>query len=141
MATIRTSRRASPFTWPSISATTAAWVSTVDGDDQVGHDTLVSVESVIGTRFSDSYDALNFVGFNEFQGLGGDDQIAGNGATQLGYYNATSGVTVDMELGTADGDASVGHDTFSGVKQVRGSNFGDRFHGNDDNNSSRWPRR
>ena len=54
-------------------------VSTVDGDDSVGHDTLVSIESVIGTRFGDIYNALNFVGFNEFQGLGGNDQITGNG--------------------------------------------------------------
>ena len=88
-------------------------VSTVDGDDSVGHDTLVSIKSVIGTRFGDIYNALNFAGFNEFQGLGGNDQITGNGATQLGYYNATSGVTVNMKLGTADGDASVGHDTFA----------------------------
>lgn len=39
-----------------------------------------------------------------------------------------------MKLGTADGDASVGHDTFSGVEEVRGSNFGDSLYGNDDNN-------
>ncbi|MDP3078720.1 VCBS domain-containing protein [Bradyrhizobium sp.] len=110
------------------------FAGTVDGDASVGHDTLVFIESVIGTRFGDIYDALNFVGFNEFQGLGGDDQITGNGTTQLGYYNATSGVTVDMKLGTADGDASVGHDIFDGVNQVRGSSFGDNFTGDDDNN-------
>ncbi len=110
------------------------FAGTVDGDDQVGHDTLVAVESVIGTRLNDVYDALNFVGFNEFQGLGGDDQIVGNGATQLGYYSATSSVTVDMKLGTANGDASVGHDTFDGVEEVRGSNFGDSIYGDDDNN-------
>ncbi|MDP1909204.1 MAG: calcium-binding protein, partial [Hyphomicrobium sp.] len=107
---------------------------TVDGDAEVGRDTLVSVESVIGTRLNDIYDAVNFVGFNEFQGLGGNDQIFGNGATQLGYYSATSSVTVDMQLGTADGDASVGHDIFDGVKEVRGSNFGDSIYGNDDDN-------
>jgi len=126
------SQRASPFTW---FVNDGPIVSTVDGDDSVGHDTLVSIESVIGTRFGDIYNALNFAGFNEFQGLGGNDQITGNGATQLGYYNATSGVTVNMKLGTADGDASVGHDTFSGVNQIRGSNFGDSFHGNDGNNT------
>ena len=110
------------------------FAGTVDGGDSVGHDTLVSIESVIGSRFGDIYNAVNFVGFNEFQGLGGNDQITGNGHTQLGYYNATSGVTVDMKLGTADGDISVGHDTFDGVNQVRGSNFGDSFTGDDDNN-------
>ena len=40
-----------------------------------------------------------------------------------------------MKLGTADGDASVGHDTFSGVDHVSGSSFGDQFYGNDGNNT------
>jgi Tol biopolymer transport system component len=110
------------------------FVGTVDGDDQVGHDTLVSVESVIGTRLNDIYDAVNFVGFNEFQGLGGNDQITGNGLTQLGYYSATSGVTVQMGLGYVEGDASVGRDYFQGVNHIRGSNFGDVFYGDDGNN-------
>ena len=32
-----------------------------------------------------------------------------------------------MAAGTADGDASVGHDTFSGVYSVVGSNFADVY--------------
>ena len=118
---------------------------TVDGDTSVGHDTLRSVESVIGTRFADTYHASGFgnsdhldpatanVGsfgtFNEFQGLGGDDVITGNGNTQLGYYSATAGVTVDLATGTADGDASVGHDTFTGVNHIRASEFADTIYG------------
>ena len=53
--------------------------------------------------------------FNDFEGMGGDDIIIGNGNTQLNYTLATGGVTVDLVAGTADGDASVGHDTISGV--------------------------
>ncbi|WP_371259555.1 beta strand repeat-containing protein [Bradyrhizobium sp. URHD0069] len=107
---------------------------TADGDAAVGHDTLISIESVIGTRFNDVYNAANFTGgsfgtFNEFQGYGGDDQITGNGNTQLGYNNATSGVTIDMTTGNAAGDASVGHDTFTGVSSVIGSNFDDTISG------------
>jgi len=45
------------------------------------------------------------------------------------YQNATALVTVDLAAGTADGDASVGHDTFSGVNSATGSAFGDTLSG------------
>ncbi|MES1149174.1 MAG: hypothetical protein ABUL53_08310, partial [Bradyrhizobium guangdongense] len=76
--------------------------------------------------------------FNEFAGRGGDDQIFGNGQTRVSYYHATSAVTVTFtgwtnaasgSTGFADGDASVGHDTLSGVNWARGSFFDDIFHG------------
>ena len=71
--------------------------------------------------------------FNEFEGRGGNDDITGNGNTRASYQHATSGVTVTFTafgIGFADGDASVGHDTFvSGVTRVRGSNFNDTFQG------------
>ena len=38
-------------------------------------------------------------------------------------------MTVDLAAGTADGDASVGHDTFTGVNRVRGSYFADTLLG------------
>ena len=111
---------------------------TVEGDASVGHDTLISIEMVIGSRFNDIYDALNFVGpdgpYNEFRGLGGDDQIIGNGYTQLDYFNITSGITVDMALGTAEGDVSVGHDTFAGVNKLRAWNFADIVYGDANDN-------
>ena len=47
---------------------------------------------------------------------------------------ATAGVTVDLAAGTATGNASVGTDTFTGVSQVRGSNFADIITGNEFNN-------
>src|SRR5205823_10747813 len=73
--------------------------------------------------------------FNQFEGLGGNDTITGNGATRLIYTNATAGVTADIEAGTATGDASVGTDTFTGVNSLSGSAFGDTFSGsaNSDN--------
>ncbi|MCK1698913.1 VCBS domain-containing protein [Bradyrhizobium sp. 144] len=115
------------------------------GDASVGTDTLRSIESVRGTNFADSYTATGFGGgstnagsngtFNEFVGMGGDDSIVGNGATRVSYINATGGVVVDLQTGavagtgTADGDASTGHDTFSGVNAVQGSMFGDTLRG------------
>jgi VCBS repeat-containing protein len=122
----------------------------VIGDASIGTDTLRSIESVRGTNFADTYNATGFgaagnlnpsvnnVGnngtFNEFEGMGGNDSIVGNGNTRILYWNATGAVTVNIAAGSADGDGSVGHDSFSGVVQVRGSSFGDTLVGS--NNAS-----
>ena len=120
-----------------------------------GADTLRSIELVTGTMFADVYNAFGFSKdsansgstvnanvngtFNEFEGLGGDDEIFGNGSTRVSYLHATAGVTVDLAAGTAHGDKSVGHDTFepqpsgapfnTGVSGVRGSYFNDFLYG------------
>ncbi|MGA7964815.1 MAG: cadherin domain-containing protein, partial [Gammaproteobacteria bacterium] len=117
---------------------------TVTGDASIGTDTLISIESVRGTNFADTYDATGYTGasadlplgadFSEFEGMGGDDVITGNGNTRISYLNASSGVTVDLAAGTADGDASVGHDTFIDVSRARGSNFDDTISGDGNNN-------
>ena len=86
-----------------------------------------------GSNFADSYNATGFVGFNSFQGQGGNDTITGNGSTQLLFFNATSGVVVDLAAGTASGDASVGTDAITGVNSVFGSNFNDTILGGSGN--------
>jgi Ca2+-binding RTX toxin-like protein len=117
---------------------------TVTGDASIGTDTLIAVESVRGTNFVDTFVATGFNGasadlptgttFNEFEGLGGNDVITGNGNTRVTYVSATGGVTVDLAAGTASGDSSVGSDTFTGVTRARGSNFNDTISGNSSNN-------
>ena len=115
---------------------------TVIGDASVGSDTLRSIEFIRGSKFDDAYDATGFglagalnIGnggtFNEIEGMGGNDTIIANGNTRIAFYNATGAVTVDLELGTATGDGSVGTDTITGtgVIQVAGSQFGDTFYG------------
>jgi hypothetical protein len=121
---------------------------TAPGDlANVGTDTLVSVEQVIGSDFADTYVATGYTGvnpigsltasYNEFEGMAGDDVITGNGFTNLSYLHATAGVTVNFmswvagqgASGTATGDASVGTDTFTGVQVVRGSEFADTLQG------------
>ena len=115
---------------------------------------MQSIELVTGTNFADIFNAgptatnpqgfgasstnagsivaFNTDGtFNEFEGRGGNDTIIGNGNTRISYLHATSGVTVDLAIGTADGDASVGHDSFTGVNRVRGSYFNDFLYGSD----------
>ena len=47
----------------------------------VGTDTLINIEMVRGTNFADTYNATGFVGFNDFQGMGGNDS-----EKRLNYY-------------------------------------------------------
>ncbi|MCK1434963.1 tandem-95 repeat protein [Bradyrhizobium sp. 15] len=116
---------------------------TVTGDASIGHDTLRNIEGVQGTGYADTFDATGYGlggalnvstsngNFNQFEGLGGDDVITGNGATRVLYSNATGGVSVTIGVngaGTATGDASTGHDSFTGgVNAAIGSNFADSY--------------
>jgi len=122
----------------------------VTGDAATGTDTLRSVEAVRGTAFADTFDATGFTAFstnagsngvnergaafNEFEGMGGDDTIIGNGDTRVSYLFALAGVTADIQAGTGHGTApgdvaGVGTDTFTGVNGLEGSNFDDLLFG------------
>jgi methionine-rich copper-binding protein CopC len=117
--------------------------------DNIGSDTLRSIERIRGTQFDDYYDARGFSGtstnagsngaWNEFEGKGGNDTIVGNGATRISYYDSSEGVEVNMGTGKAwaldpanrVGDLAqiVGQDTFSGVYHVVGSALADSLVG------------
>ena len=117
----------------------------VVGDvNYLGNDTLLGIESVVGTILADAYDATGFSGtsanagsygtFNEFQGRGGDDRVIGNGNTRVSYVDSNAGVSVNLVSGISSsleaGDiALVGVDTISGVNAVKGSAFGDELIG------------
>ena len=140
------------FTTGGISVHLAA--GTVTGDASTGTDTLRSIEGIQGTDFADTYDATNFgsgaidpatglpyanVGnfgtFNQFEGMGGNDTITGNGNTRIVFSSANAGVTVNLATGTSSGTApgdaaKVGTDTFTGVNGVTGSAFADNMTGN-----------
>jgi Ca2+-binding RTX toxin-like protein len=116
----------------------------VVGDTTIGSDTLRSIEGIQGTAFNDTYVATNFgtiglnpanfnVGnngtFNQFEGLAGNDAITGNGSTRIIYSGATvAGVTINLQAGTASGNASVGSDTFVGVNSATGTTFDDIYY-------------
>src|SRR5262249_45013114 len=113
----------------------------------VGRDSLTGIEGIGGSNFADTYIATGFNQgtsptpgtsplFNEFEGMGGNDTITGNGFTRISYLNAAAGVTVDIAAGTGHGTAAgdiagVGIDSFTGVNVVRGSNFADALLGSD----------
>src|SRR5262245_59594637 len=121
-------------------------ISTVNGDGSVGNDRLISIEGIRGSNFSDKFKATtSFNGSNgtnvDFEGMGGNDSISGNGTTRVSYTQALAGVTVNLLAGTAQslatGDvAKVGIDSFAGtigpdhinaVNAVRGSDFDDKI--------------
>jgi len=113
-----------------------AFTGTVVGDAGIGTDTLIDIVSVVGTFFNDTYDATGYNSavstlgtFNEFEGLGGNDTITGNGATRVSFISAFAPVTVNLGvIGSATGTAS-GNDTLTNVFSVRGSNFDDTLLG------------
>jgi Ca2+-binding RTX toxin-like protein len=90
-------------------------------------DTLNSIERVVGTEYDDYYDATDFVGFNVFQGGGGDDIINGNGQTWLDYSDAANGLIIDLNAAIPNGGtlAGVGNDEFGGIAGIIGSNGAD----------------
>ena len=90
---------------------------TATGDASIGIDTLRSIEGIQGTNADDTFVATGYgapgglnVGdsgtFNQFEGLAGNDIITGNGFTRLLYINATGGVSINLQSGTATGNAS-----------------------------------
>ncbi len=150
----------SKFPRPALSAVTGGIsvslaAGIITGDLSVGTDTLRSVELVRGTQFNDVYNAANFgaVGFlastnnvgdlgtfNQFEGMGGDDTITGNGNTRLDYNFALAAVTVDLAAGTGHStiadNADVGNDTITilgSVNSIRGSSYNDSLFGSGNN--------
>ncbi|MBU1213177.1 MAG: VCBS domain-containing protein [Alphaproteobacteria bacterium] len=130
-----------------IDVTVGATTTVTSRDGSTGTDTLSFIDSVIGTDFADTYTVGTGVvtkfasNATEFEGGGGDDIITGNGNTRVAYTEATEGVTVDLEAGTAStksgAAANVGNDTFTGVNAVRGSAHDDDLFGSSGNDRLR----
>jgi len=105
-----------------------------------GTDTLVSIESAIGSPFSDVLAGDD--GHNTLRGGGGDDRLVGRGGndTLLGgegsdtadYSRSSSGVVVDLAAGTASGDGS---DSLRSMENLVGSAHGDTLLGDAGANS------
>lgn len=127
---------------------------TVSGKSDGSTDVLRNVERVIGTSFSDTFDARSFslssanaAGAdkflrlsNQFDGSAGNDTIYGNGQSVVRFNTAQGGVYVDLVSGSASGldsnaIASVGVDSFTGVNGTYGSTYSDMLIGGNTNNA------
>jgi Ca2+-binding RTX toxin-like protein len=118
-------------------------LSRVWGDDSVGVDTLVDVETVVGTQFDDVFNIdasfrAQFGNFGAFRPGAGNDIINSTfgSFTRIDYSDASDGVTVNFELGhahstNADDAANIGFDIFTGVSSVEGSAYADVLIGSD----------
>ncbi|MEH6405086.1 MAG: calcium-binding protein, partial [Sneathiella sp.] len=92
---------------------------------------------ITGTQGDDTITGFDYEGvFLKFRGEGGNDQLIGHDAAfnQLDYRYSLNGVTVEFSnladgQGTTSDDGLGGIDTFSGMDEVRGSEFNDSLVG------------
>jgi Ca2+-binding RTX toxin-like protein len=106
---------------------------TISGPQKVGggdgSDTLIGISNLIGSSYNDTLTGNS--GNNVLEGGPGNDTLIGNGGMDLASYaDATSGVTVNMNLTTQDVGGGDGTDTFVGISGVIGSNYDDTLIGN-----------
>ncbi|MCC6920959.1 MAG: hypothetical protein IT548_17315 [Alphaproteobacteria bacterium] len=98
-----------------------------------GLDTIVNVENIWGSFFSDTLTGND--GNNLIEGFGGNDTMDGGaGLDQVSYFNAGAGVTVNLSLTTAQDTGGEGIDTLSNFEDLYGSNFVDVLTGNGGDN-------
>ena len=102
-----------------------------------GIDTLISIENLIGSDFSDilsgndganrlegggSYDVL-------IGGLGNDFLDGGEGSDEANYLSAPSAVNVNLALSGPQNTGGAGVDTLVSIESVRGSQYDDVLRG------------
>jgi Ca2+-binding RTX toxin-like protein len=108
-----------------------------------GSDTFVSIESLEGSVYNDTLTGDG--GDNVLSGLGGNDLLiggAGNdtfdggaGIDTVSYDGATSAVTVNLSVGSAQNvGGGQGSDTFTGIEAIQGSQFDDTLTGDSNDN-------
>lgn len=104
-----------------------------DADNFSGSDTTEVLNGNAGS------DTLEGGGGNDILvgGAGSDILDGGTGVDSCNYADATAGVKIDLESGTAtsvSSDAGIGTDTLSSFENVVASNYGDEIVANADNN-------
>jgi Ca2+-binding RTX toxin-like protein len=109
-------------------------IDALNGDD--GNDTIYAGGGDDNVKGGDGNDQLFGESGNDvLDGGAGDDSIdGGDGADTASYESATSGVTVDLAIATAQNTGGSGFDTLSAIDHLRGSNFNDELRGNEFNN-------
>jgi len=114
-----------------------------------GNDTLIGIESVRASNYGDTLlgdaSANNFLGeagndtiiagdgADALNGGAGDDSLDGGAGTDsVSFGGATGPVVANLATGIATGGD--GNDTLVSIEEIRGSNFGDTFTGNAEQN-------
>lgn len=94
-------------------------------DGQGGRDVLINIEHIEGTPYSDKLTGSNLK--NWFKpGAGNDTLDGGAGEDVVMYEQTSSGVTVNLLVGTASG-AAIGSDVLISIEAVHGSYLDDRI--------------
>ncbi|QJW83673.1 calcium-binding protein [Ramlibacter terrae] len=104
-------------------------------DGQGGFDLVSNIVSVVGTEFNDTLTGGTEMGFEQFDGAGGDDLIDGGAlgtttSNRVNYASANAAVTVNLGTGSAFGTAT-GTDTLVNINQVSGTRYNDTLTGSD----------
>ncbi|MEP7300972.1 MAG: calcium-binding protein [Caldimonas sp.] len=96
-----------------------------------GTDTLIDIEAVRGSEFSDTLTGSNSGVYESFEGRGGADVINGlGGIDRVDYSSSRSGVNVDLLAGTGFVSADAATDTLANIENIRGSrDFNDTLSG------------
>jgi Ca2+-binding RTX toxin-like protein len=129
-------------------ASSSSWVgvhlSSASPQDTVGAgiDTLISIENLVGSAFSDilsGNDGANRLeggaGFDVLiGGLGNDLLDGGEGEDEAHYQHAPSAVNVNLAISGAQNTSGAGIDTLVSIERVRGSEFNDVLRGNASDN-------
>lgn len=98
-------------------------------------DQLISIENLIGSRFSDTL--IGNAAANVLDGGSGlgDDRLDGRGGVDtVSYASASAGVTVSLALAGAQNTIGAGFDTLANFENLRGSSFSDTLTGDNANN-------
>ena len=109
-------------------------IATVGGTET---DTLSGFENVRGSMFADSL--TGDAGDNQFRSLGGNDTVDGGAGSDWvlydrdSIYSLSTGVTVDLALGTAT-DGFGATDTLISIENARGSGYADTLIGSSGDN-------
>ena len=119
-------------------------VTTAQATGGSGTDTIINIETLYGSAYGDTLKG-NSLG-NKLSGQSGNDMIyvgsgtasdfidGGVGVDSLYYSKATSAVTVDLGVTTAQATGGSGTDTIINVENLYGSAFGDTLRGNSSGN-------